>query len=201
MIDRPLDYFRQFVPKRDSILRRLEAEAKQKEIPIIGPLVGELLYLLIRATGAKAILELGTATGYSGIFIARAAVQNGGFLTTLEWEPKMAESALSNFIEAGLASHVEIQIGDAEALMKDLSGLYDFIFMDIDKQYYETVLPDCRRLIRSGGLMVVDNTGFADADTFNQKIFSISEWRVVNLYAFLPDHSPENDGMCFALAV
>jgi predicted O-methyltransferase YrrM len=201
MIEDPFDYFRQFLPARDAILKRLEAEAKQGKIPIIGPLVGEMLYLLAAAAKARKILELGTATGYSGIYLARAAVQNGGFLTTLEWDLKLAQAAAANFKEAGLSDHVEIRVGEAQILLETLTGPYDFIFMDIDKEFYAQSLTDCRRLLKTGGMMVVDNTGFKDADEFNRKIFSLSGWRVVNIYGFLPQHSPEMDGLCLALAV
>jgi predicted O-methyltransferase YrrM len=67
IVDNPEEYFGQFVPERDPLLIDLETEASREEIPITGPVVGELLYVLARATGAKRILELGTATGYSAI--------------------------------------------------------------------------------------------------------------------------------------
>jgi len=72
LIDNPEEYFRQFLPKRDQLLIELEEEARREEIPIVGPIVGELLHILARVTQARRILELGTATGYSTIFLARA---------------------------------------------------------------------------------------------------------------------------------
>jgi hypothetical protein len=71
------NYFRGFIPRRDALLRELEEEAKRESIPIVGPVVGELLYILARMSGAKNILELGTATGYSGIYLARALAPGG----------------------------------------------------------------------------------------------------------------------------
>ena len=65
-------YFRGLAPDSDALLLELEAEATRESIPIVGPVVGELLFVLARATGAARILELGTATGYSGIFLGRA---------------------------------------------------------------------------------------------------------------------------------
>ena len=64
-------YFRGFVPRRDELLLEMEIEAKAEDIPIVGPVVGELLFILTRATGAVNVLELGTATGYSAIHLAR----------------------------------------------------------------------------------------------------------------------------------
>jgi predicted O-methyltransferase YrrM len=71
-------YFRGFVPSGDDLLRELEREAEQERIPIVGPVVGELLFILARATGAGRILELGTATGYSAIYLG---LKRGGRVT------------------------------------------------------------------------------------------------------------------------
>ena len=95
MVENPEKYFGKFVPDRDALLAGLESEAQQEEIPIIGPVVGELLYVLIRATRAKRILELGTATGYSAIFLARACRIFNGTVVTLENDPAMAARAPS----------------------------------------------------------------------------------------------------------
>lgn len=72
------DYFRGLASDTDALLLELEAEATSESIPIVGPVVGELLFILARATGAKTILELGTATGYSGIFLGRACRADTG---------------------------------------------------------------------------------------------------------------------------
>ncbi len=72
------NYFRNLVPPRTELLRRLEAEAEQEHIPIVGPVVGELLFILARVMGARRILELGTATGYSAIYLAQAVAPDFG---------------------------------------------------------------------------------------------------------------------------
>lgn len=200
MIPNPENYFRQFIPLRDSLLLEMEQEAFRDDIPIIGPVVGELLSILTKATQARRILELGTATGYSAIFLARACRIFGGRVITLENDAAMADSAAAHFQRAGL-DNIEIRVGDALQEMKKLSGPFDLIFMDIDKEHYLSVLPDCHRLMRENGLLVTDNVGFADAGDFNQSIWSNSQWRAVNLFALLPLHSPENDGLCLALRV
>ena len=71
IVDNPEDYFRGLVPPRDELMIELEAQAEKENIPIVGPVLGELLYVLAAATKAKRILELGTATGYSTIYMAR----------------------------------------------------------------------------------------------------------------------------------
>ena len=82
-------YFRGLAPG-DALLQELEDEATREAIPIVGPVVGELLFVLARATGAARILELGTATGYSGIFLGRACAGITGRVITLELDEAMA---------------------------------------------------------------------------------------------------------------
>ena len=194
-------YFRGFVPRRDALLLEMETEAKAEEIPIVGPLVGELLFILARATGAVNLLELGTAIGYSTIHLARACQPALGRVVTLEWEESMAARARINFVKAGLARQIEIQTGDALQLMAKMDGPFDFIFMDIDKEAYLPALPHCRRLLKLGGLLFTDNVGFAGAGPFNHELFTSEDWRTVNLLGFLPFHSPEQDGLSLALRV
>lgn len=200
MISEPESYFRQFIPERDNFLKQLEAEAKDQDIPIIGPLVAKLLYVLARATNAVSILELGTATGYSGIYLARAAAENGGRLVTIEWSTEMAERARKNFQKAGVLDVVDIMIGDAQAIIETLKGPFDFVFLDIDKEFYVKILPCLYDVMKKRGLLVADNVGFKDADAFNHAIAGSRQWKCVNLFAFLPGHSPEKDGLCIALA-
>ena len=200
MISEPESYFRQFIPERDNLLKELEAEAKDQDIPIIGPLVAKLLYVLARATNAVSILELGTATGYSGIYLARAAAENGGRLVTIEWSIEMAERARKNFQKARILDVVDIMIGDAQAIIETLKGPFDFVFLDIDKEFYVKVLSRLYDVMKKRGLLVVDNVGFKDADAFNHAIAESRQWKCINLFAFLPGHSPEKDGLCIALA-
>jgi caffeoyl-CoA O-methyltransferase len=197
--DNPKTYFRQFIPDRDPLLISLEAEAQKEEIPIVGPVVGELLYVLAAAVRGERILELGTATGYSTIFLARAQAGTQGRVITVEADPKLAGQAEANFRKAGLERRIQVVVGDARRVLTGMDAYFDLIFLDIEKADYEPVLPDCTRLIKPGGLLIADNVGFTDADPFNQAIFRSPAWRPVHLFALLPFHSPENDGLCFAL--
>lgn len=199
MIPDPENYFQNFLPPRTELLQRLEAEAAQERIPIVGPVVGELLFILASAMGARRILELGTATGYSAIFLAQAVAPAAGRVLTLEADPAMARRAQDNIGAAGLAAQVEVQIGDAQALMASLTGPFDLIFLDIDKEGYLPALAGCHRLLRPGGLLVVDNTGFQGAADFNQALWTDRRWRSVNLLALLPRHSPAKDGLALAV--
>ena len=194
-------HFREFLPPRDELLLRLEEEARREGIPIVGPLVGELLFILARATQAQRLLELGAATGYSAIYLARGAEPQNGRVVTLESDPQMAARAQANCAAAGLGNRVEVRQGDALALMEGMAGPFDFIFLDIDKESYLPALDRSHRLLRLGGLLVADNVGFAGAQDFNREIFRRPEWRVAPLLCFLPAHSPERDGLSLAVKV
>jgi caffeoyl-CoA O-methyltransferase len=194
-------YFQNFLPPRAELLQRLEAEAAQERIPIVGPVVGELLFILARAMGARRILELGTATGYSTIYLAQAVAPEPGQVITLEADPAMARRARGNITAADLSDYTEVKIGDAQALMATLNGPFDLVFMDIDKEGYLPALGGCHRLLRLGGLLVVDNTGFQGAADFNQALLTDRRWRSVNLLTMLPHHSPEKDGLALAVKI
>lgn len=199
IVDNPEGYFRSLAPARDELMAALEAQAEKEGIPIIGPVLGELLSILVLATKAKNILELGTATGYSAIYLARACESVNGVVTTIENNRGMAQQAQRNFQQAGVADRIEIQVGDASDLISRLQEGVDFVFLDVEKQEYVKLLPDCHRLLNPGGLLVADNVGFKDADEFNRAITGRREWRSVTLFSFLPLHSPENDALCLAL--
>jgi len=199
IVNNPENYFRTLIPPRDALMMELEAQAEKENIPIIGPVVGELLYVLAAATKAKKILELGTAAGYSAIYLARACEQVNGLVVSFENNGDMAARAQENFRKAGVSDRIEIHEANALVMLPQLQGDFDFIFLDIEKQDYIRVLPDCQRLLIKGGLLVADNVGFKDADAFNRTISGHSAWRSVPLFSFLPFHSPEKDALCLAL--
>ena len=201
MIPDPEKYFRNFIPPRDDLLIELEKEAEEKNIPIVGPVVGELLYILAKTMNARAILELGTATGYSAICLARGLSGSDAMLTTIERDENMAIRAKKNFARAGLVDRVEVKVGEVFQLLKTLNGPYDLIFMDIDKEDYVKALSPCRLLLKVGGLLIVDNVAFVGASEFNQKIFNDNQWRSVHLYSLLPNHSPEKDGLTLGVRI
>jgi len=199
MIDNPQEFFRHLVPRRDALLLDLEAEADREAIPIVGPVVGQMLSLLVRVSRAKQVLELGTATAYSSIWIARACRENHGHLLTMEFSTELAARARANLRKAGLTACAEVRQGDALEMMKHADLQFDMIFMDIDKEFYFPALPLCRKCLKTGGLLIADNTGFRDAENFDRAIAADPGWQSVNLFTFLPFHSPENDGICLAL--
>jgi predicted O-methyltransferase YrrM len=199
LVDQPEKYFKDLIPARDELLLALEAEAERENIPIVGPVVGELLYILAGATRAQNILEVGTATGYSAIYLARASEPVNGRVVTLEHDSSRASRARQNFQKAGLGDRVDVRVADALQTLNRLDDEFDMIFIDIEKKDYIKALPDCHSLLRKGGLLVADNVGFKDADEFNHAIADHPAWRSVSLFSYLPLHSPEHDALCLAL--
>src|SRR6267142_2025676 len=104
-------YMDSLVPPRDPVLARMEEEAHRESIPIVDAHEGAFLSLLVRIAGAKRVLELGTATGYSGIWLLRGT--DGGALTSFEVDGKRSARARANFAEAGLAKQALVLEQDA----------------------------------------------------------------------------------------
>lgn len=197
-VKHPETYFSGLVPQRDGILRQLEKEAEEENIPIAGPVVGQLLFVLARAAGAANILELGAAHGYSAIYLGRACAP-GGRVVTLENDSEMAQRARENIKKAGLSNTVSVKEQDALKSLAELEGPFDLVFMDIEKKDYHAALDLFTPMVRPGGLLVADNTAFVDAKGFNRAIYNSSEWQSVQIFSYLPMHSAAHDGLCLAV--
>ena len=140
----------------DAALQAVEAQGRKEDWPIVGPAEGSLLHILARSIRAKRVLELGTAIGYSGTWLARALPPDGE-LVTVEWRPETAAIATKNFVKTGVADRVRIKVGSALDVVPHLAGEFDLVFNDIDKAHYIDVLPHCVAKLRTGGLLVTDN--------------------------------------------
>jgi predicted O-methyltransferase YrrM len=140
----------------DLLLRELEATGKAERLPLIDAEVGALLRVLATAVGARRILEVGTAIGYSGIWLA-GALPPDGMLLTMELNEDRARVARENFGRAGLADRVSIIVGDAQRKLAKIAGPLDLVFQDGDKLLYGPMLDPLVRLLRPGGLLVTDN--------------------------------------------
>jgi predicted O-methyltransferase YrrM len=156
------DYFAGLLAPGDAALTATIAANRKAGLPAIdvAPVQGKFLELLVRMTGAKRILEIGTLGGYSTICLARGAGLDGQ-VVTLEFNAKHAEIAHANIAAAGLAARVEIKIGRAienlPLVQHEASGPFDFIFIDADKRSNPDYLRWALRLSRPGSVIVVDN--------------------------------------------
>ena len=145
----------------DGFSAALEANHQANLPPIdVTALQGKFLELLVRATGARRILEIGTLGGYSTLWLARA-LPDDGLVLTLELEPRHAEIAKKNIDAAGLADRIELRVGPAAetlaALVKENAAPFDFIFIDADKAGYPEYLRWSMKLSHPGSLIVADN--------------------------------------------
>ena len=140
----------------DPVLRDIARDGDRQKLPLIDAEVGALLRVLATAIGATRILEIGTAIGYSGIWLA-GALPADGMLVTMEVNPGRARAARENIARAGLASRVSVIVGDAERLLKKVAGPFDLIFQDGDKKLYTLLLNRLVELLRPGGLLITDN--------------------------------------------
>lgn len=153
-------YMDGLLPPRDKVLARMEAEAQSENIPIVGAHEGALLYLLVRIACAKRVLELGTATGYSGIWLLRGTVD--GALTTFEVDHKRAERARANFSEAGFGKQALVLEQDAVGGLEKLSTRFDACFIDLLNSFPSEdvtlrVAELCLERLNAGALLMADN--------------------------------------------
>jgi predicted O-methyltransferase YrrM len=164
------------IPPRDAVLTRLERQAELEHIPIVGPVVGNFLYILARIHHAKQILELGTAIGYSTIWWAKAVQPLGGKVTSVEIDENRYIQAQKNLASAGLIQNVELQLGDVVKILPKIGSGFDIIFIDTDKEVYLDVLRECKKKVRKGGLIVADNclwSGYVVTRRNNSKVTKI----------------------------
>ena len=133
------------------ICNTIEKEAIADEVPIIRKEMGNLLKVLLQLVQPERILEVGTAVGYSSILMSENMPEKCT-ITTIENYDKR-----NNFKRAGKENVITLIEGDALEVLKTLEGPYDFIFMDAAKGQYINYLPDIKRVLRKGGLLISDN--------------------------------------------
>jgi len=125
---------------------------------------GRVLRLLTESAGARHVVEIGTSTGYSGLWICLALKKTGGRLTTYEIDPERAAIARRHFKQAGVEGMVRIIIGDAHKEVVKLKEPIDVLFLDADKSGYLDYLKKLLPLVRPGGLILAHNTTFPPPD-------------------------------------
>ena len=166
--ERVLDFIRSFgVDRGSEALHMIEKEAIRDDVPIIRKESGELLRILLQIKKPEKILEVGAAIGFSSVFMGENT-DNNTHITTIENYPPRIERAKVNIALAGMEDKITLISGDAAEVLKELSGSWDFIFMDAAKGQYIHFMPEVMRLLAPGGILVSDNV-LQDGDIFESR--------------------------------
>lgn len=139
----------------EELIRTSEKKLEYTDM-MSGRLVGRLLSILIKISGTKRVLEVGTFTGYSAMTMAEALPEDGE-LYTCEYNERYGEIAYSFFDRSEHSSKITLMMGDARETIPDIKGNFDFIFLDADKINYPVYYDMLLSRLNSGGLMVIDN--------------------------------------------
>lgn len=140
----------------EGLLAEIEEEARRACVPVIRKETQNLLKLLLAMNRPGRILEVGTAVGFSALLM-ESCNPVPCEITTIENYEKRIPVAKANFLRAGKQNVIKLSEGDAARILKELTGSYDFIFMDAAKGQYIHFLPEVMRLLRTGGVLVSDN--------------------------------------------
>ena len=196
-------YMHDLVPPRDRVLQEIEDLAAEQRIPIVGPAVGRLLEQFAQLIDAGRVFEMGSAVGYSTIWLARG-VRAGGKVYYSDGSRDRARLAEGYFDRAGIRDQVEILTGNSLDLIDETVGEFDIVFNDVDKHYYPEVYRRVRDRVRVGGLLVTDNVLWsgkvADPSVHDRDTEAIREFNEM-LYAderYLTTIVPLRDGVSIA---
>ena len=198
------EYMLSILPPRDSVLQEMEAQAAKRDIPIVGPAVGRLLYQYARLINAKKVFELGSAIGYSTIWFARAVGEDGEVFYT-DSDPKNADEASGYFRRAGVAERIHVGVGDALEQLALRQREFDIIFNDVDKEYYPRVLELATKHLRPGGLFITDNVLWSgrvtEEESKDKNTLAIQEFnkRLYAMKDFFTTILPLRDGLAVAV--
>ena len=175
-----------------AFLDELEQEALRDDVPIIRQDMQSFLKVLLAMHQPKQILEVGTAVGFSALLMA--ANTEMCHITTIEKYEKRIPVAKENFQKSGMGHRITLLEGDALAIMQELTGTYDMIFMDAAKGQYIHFLPDVLRLLEPGGLLVSDNV-LQDGDIMESRFAVERRNRTIHSrmreYLYTLTHHPE----------
>lgn len=151
-----LAYLDRHHPPLEPVLEAIRAEGLAAGLPLVAVPTVRLLRGLVVATGARRVLEIGTAIGYSAACMALALPEDGTLLT-MEVDAGRAATARQNFARAGVDRKVDVIVGDAARFLHKVAGPFDLIFQDGSKQLYEPLLDRLVDHLRPGGVLVTDN--------------------------------------------
>jgi caffeoyl-CoA O-methyltransferase len=145
----------------------------------VPPEDGRALRLLTEAAGAKTVVEIGTSTGYSGLWFCLALQGTGGRLITFEIDAGRAAAARKNFQQAGVDARVTVVEGDAHEKVATLKGPLDVVFLDADKEGYVDYLRKLLPLVRAGGLLMAHNVGMPGVTAYLKEVTANPELETI----------------------
>jgi predicted O-methyltransferase YrrM len=149
-------YLDSLLPARDAVLQEMERYAVEHRVPVVGPACARVLYQLARLISARRVFEMGSAIGYSTLWLARAVGPEGVVYYT-DGDPASARRAEAYLKRARMIDRVRLLTGDALALLDSVEGEFDIIFNDVNKEQYPEVFRRALPRLRVGGLLVSDN--------------------------------------------
>ena len=176
--ERMLDYILSLDRDESPLVRTIEQEAIRDYVPIIRKESRNLLKVLLKIKKPGAVLEVGTAIGFSAVLMGECLPEDS-HITTIEKYEKRIPIARQNFCRAGMEEKITLLEGDAAEVMKGLNGPYDFIFMDAAKGQYIRFLPEVLRLLAPGGLLVSDNV-LQDGDVVESRYAVVRRNRTIH---------------------
>lgn len=176
--ERMLDYILSLDKDESPLVRTIEQEAVRDYVPIIRKESRNLLRVLLKIKKPGAVLEVGTAIGFSTVLMGECLPENS-HITTIEKYEKRIPIARENFRRAGMEKKISLLEGDAADVLKGLEGSYDFIFMDAAKGQYIHFLPEVLRLLAPGGILVSDNV-LQDGDVVESRYAVVRRNRTIH---------------------
>ena len=199
------EYLRGLYEDGDPVRREMEALARERKFPIVGPLVGRLLLVLSRTIGARRVFELGSGYGYSALFFARA-VGEGGEVHCTELSAENVGLAEGFLRRAGVWERIVYYREEATAALARIGGTWDLVYNDIDKEGYPDTVDLAHRHLRPGGLFITDNVLWygrilAGADDGTRATKGVKEFtrRLLDHPGFVTTIDPTRDGVAVAL--
>ncbi|EHI97283.1 Methyltransferase type 11 [Clostridium sp. DL-VIII] len=203
------DYIKQLYKKSKLTQEQYIMDTKLKDFaPVVDDDVAKMLQILIMMNRPLKILEIGTSIGFSTVMMAKVIKAYGGKIVTIEIDADVAKQAIENFEREGVNEQIEVKIGDARTVLSGLNDTFDIIFQDCgDKTLYLKLFDQYIRLLKSGGLLIAEDTlfpvfdfgsEFGDLtqmceaiDAFNMKIANCSQFESTLL--------PIGDGLTVAI--
>ncbi len=199
------EYLISLVPDREPEMLAMEKYGEEKDFPIIGPAAGYVCYQTARLLGARNVFEMGSGYGYSTAWFAKAVQENGGGkVHHVVWDEKLSKLAMSHLSKLGYEGLIEYHVAEALTTLRNISGPFDLIFNDIDKEAYPASLPSIKEKLRKGGVLIIDNMLWSgrifDANDHNKNTEAIRHFThtITTDPDWIVTLTPVRDGMIIA---